>query len=131
MDSRLRTLVKERASHACDYCRVPESLSYDPFHIEHIVAKKHRGGDDDGNLCLACQNCNLHKGSNLSGIDPDSGKVVELFHPKRDAWEDHFIFRGPYIDRKTPTGRATVHVLAMNDDDQVAIREALGLYDAE
>lgn len=128
MDSQLRAFVKERARYRCEYCLVPESLSYHPFHVEHVIAVKHRGSDDKSNLALACRNCNLHKGPNLSGVDLDSDEVVTLFNPRKDTWSEHFICRGPYFDGKTPAGRATVQVLAMNDEDQVAIREALGLY---
>ena len=131
MDAAARTLVRERAKHRCKYCLVPEALSYHTFHIEHVIPIKHRGSDDDSNLCLACRNCNLHKSSNLSGLDPDSGELTPLFNPRVDNWTEHFIFRGPYIDGTTPVGRATIYVLAMNDDDQVAIRDALRLYSAD
>jgi 5-methylcytosine-specific restriction endonuclease McrA len=33
------------------------------------------------NLALACIDCNLQKGPNLSGIDPETRKVTELFIP--------------------------------------------------
>ena len=29
--------------------------------------------------------CNLHKGPNLSGVDPDTGQVVRLFDPRDDG----------------------------------------------
>ena len=60
------------------------------FHVEHIVPRKHKGGDDLGNLCLCCQHCNLHKGANLSGLDPATGQLTRLFHPREDIWEEHF-----------------------------------------
>jgi hypothetical protein len=41
--------------------------------------------------------------------------LVILFHPRRGAWADHFLFRGVRITGTTPTGRATVHVLARSD----------------
>jgi len=37
-------------------------------------------------IALACHRCNLHKGTNLSSIDPDSGDVVSLFRPRDEVW---------------------------------------------
>jgi hypothetical protein len=66
-----------------------------------------------------------HKGPNLTGIDPVGGKLVPLFHPRRDAWTDHFEFQGPRIVGLTATGRATVYVLAMNDERRIERRAEL------
>jgi hypothetical protein len=35
-------------------------------------------------------NCNSSKSNTVDGIDPDSGVVVSLFNPRRQAWYDHF-----------------------------------------
>ncbi len=51
--------------------------------IEHIVPKIHGGTDSPDNLALACIDCNPHKGTNLTGIDPEMGEVTGLFHPRR------------------------------------------------
>jgi hypothetical protein len=40
-------------------------------------------------LALACCYCNRYKGPDLSGIDPNSGEVVPLFHPRRQQWDEH------------------------------------------
>jgi hypothetical protein len=126
MDEAVRKFVRERAEYRCEYCGLHEDDDAYTFHVEHIVARKHGGSDDDGNLALACQQCNLHKGPNLSGIDPPSRKIVELFHPRKDVWVEHFSFQDYRIAGLTPSGRATVHVLNMNDLDRINIREALG-----
>jgi hypothetical protein len=98
-----------------------------PHQIEHIVARQHGGSDDTENLALACHRCNLHKGPNLSGIDPMTGAVEVLFHPRRDRWPGQFMYRGPYIQGLTPSGRATVEVLALNDPRRLELRmELLG-----
>ena len=98
-----------------------------PHQIEHIVARQHGGSDDVENLALACHRCNLHKGPNLSGIDPETGEVEVLFHPRRDRWEDHFVYRGAYILGLTASGRTTVAVLALNDARRLGLRgELLG-----
>jgi hypothetical protein len=74
---------------------------------------------------LACNRCNASKGPNRTGIDPNTGEIVILFHPRRDAWTEHFQFAGPRIVGLTPTGRTTVHVLAMNDERRVERRVEL------
>lgn len=62
------------------------------------------------------------QGTKLSGIDPESGDTVKLFHPRQNEWDDHFNFDGINIVGLTPCGRATVRVLNMNDDDRLELR---------
>jgi len=127
MDDALRERVRRRAGSRCEYCRGrQEDYPVFRFHVEHVIAEKHGGTDDEENLALACQQCNLHKGSNLSGIDPDTNTVVLLFHPRKNDWNEHFSAHGSRIVGLTPTGRATVRVLNINDDDRVRLRAELG-----
>jgi hypothetical protein len=95
------------------------------YHVDHIVAKQHDGSDNVDNLALACHLCNLKKGTNLSGIDPLTGQVVSLFHPRREKWSGHFIFQGAEICGLSASGRATVHVLALNDPDRIELRREI------
>jgi 5-methylcytosine-specific restriction endonuclease McrA len=126
MDASTRSLVRSRAGNCCEYCRLPQSaVPLATFHVEHVRAQQHGGSDDSHNLALACQHCNLHKGPNLAGIDPETDQIVPLFNPRRDVHSEHFAFRGTLIVGLTPTGRATVNVLAMNSDEQLDIRSAL------
>ncbi len=125
MDAATRELVRQRAGNRCEYCLLRQEQSGLSHHIEHIVAKQHGGSDDPGNLALACNRCNASKGPNLTGIDAASNEVVSLFHPRWDVWTDHFEFSGPRIAGLTPTGRATVSVLAMNDERRVERRAEL------
>ncbi|MFZ0962513.1 MAG: HNH endonuclease [Terriglobia bacterium] len=104
---------------------LPQAYSELTHHVEHIVAKQHGGSDDADNLALACHRCNLRKGPNLTGVDPLSRELVPLFHPRRDQWAEHFLFRGVRIMGITPIGRATVHVLAMNDARRLELRSEL------
>ena len=69
--TQVRTQVRERAHNACEYCHLHQDDSpLAVLHIEHIIPKVHGGTDDLDNLALACIDCNLHKGTNLTGIDP-------------------------------------------------------------
>lgn len=94
------------------------------LHIEHIRPRKHGGSDHESNLCLASIDCNLHKGSNLTGIDPLTGALTELFHPRLQRWEDHFAWEGIRITGNTAVGRTTIQVLNMNSNDQLDVRMA-------
>ena len=69
MDTATRERVRKRAAECCEYCRISGEFFQLPFQIEHIIAKKHHGSDQESNLAFACDRCNLHKGANLSGID--------------------------------------------------------------
>jgi 5-methylcytosine-specific restriction endonuclease McrA len=82
--------VQRRAVYRCEYCGVPQAAFRRPFHLEHIIARQHGGGTVPENLALACWQCNLKKGPNLTGIDPETGRVTRLFHPRKDNWQDHF-----------------------------------------
>jgi hypothetical protein len=128
VDETIREAVAGRAGRACEYCRIREQDDAYSFHVEHIIALKHGGASVLDNLAYACQHCNLHKGPNLSGIDPHLGQVVILFHPRRDSWEDHFALEESRFVGLTPTGRATVRVLAMNDPDRIHLRQIIGIH---
>ena len=118
-----RQRVRQRAGNRCEYCHTrQDDEPFITYQVEHVVPKQHGGLDDEENLALACPQCNLHKGPNLSGIDPETGAIEPLFHPRRQAWDEHFEARGPYLSGITPTGRATARVLAMNDEARVDLR---------
>jgi hypothetical protein len=106
-------------------------MSAAAFHVDHIIPKQHGGTDDPSNLALACYHCNLRKGPNLTGIDPDTGALVPLFHPRQERWDTHFALRETYIVGLTPTGRTTVRVLQMNAVDRVQLRAALRIHQSQ
>jgi hypothetical protein len=96
-----------------------------PFPIDHVIARQHGGRTEAANLAIACLHCNSHKGPNIAGLDPKTGKLTQLFHPRRHKWSRHFRFSGPLIFGRTAIGRTTVAVLALNDPNFVAVRLAL------
>ena len=125
ISANVRAQVRERAQNACEYCHLDQNDSpLAALHVEHIIPKVHGGTDDLDNLALACIDCNLHKGTNLTGIDPETDEIIELFHPRRQVWEDHFEWQEVYLAGKTGTGRTTIRVLAINSEDQVALRSS-------
>jgi hypothetical protein len=126
MDAPTRRLVRQRAQDRCEYCRLPQAAQpFVTFHVEHIRAKVHGGSDDPENLCVACERCNAFKGTNLSGVDPETGNVERLFDPRHQAWPEHFELRGALILGLTATGRTTVSVLMMNEGRRVQLRAEL------
>jgi hypothetical protein len=74
---------------------------------------------------LACIDCNLCKGANLTGIDPSTGSVTLLFDPRNQQWDEHFKWRGYRIIGRTDVGRATVNCLDLNSNDRLMIRLAV------
>ena len=126
MDAKTRHDVRERAGQRCEYCQLHQDQSpLVPLQIEHVIPKKHGGTDTEDNLALACIDCNLAKSSNLTGIDPDTGRITVLFHPRTETWSAHFEQRGLLILGKTDVGRTTVRVLNMNADEQLQLRDVL------
>jgi len=125
ISAQTRSQVRERAENACEYCRLHQNDSpLAALHVEHIIPRIHGGNDDMDNLALACIDCNLHKGTNLTGIDPETNEITQLFHPRRQSWADHFEWQGIYLAGKTATGRTTIRVLKINSEDQVALRSS-------
>jgi hypothetical protein len=126
MDAATRRTVRIRASHCCEYCRLPQSATpFATFHVEHILAQQHVIDDSIANLALSCPDCNRYKGPNLTTIDIESQRIVPLFHPRLDQWEEHFEFQGALIVAKTVIGRATIRLLEMNSIERVEMRQTL------
>jgi hypothetical protein len=121
----LRQLVRERAEDRCEYCLIPEAVTFAPHWIDHIVAEKHGGKTEAENLANSCVLCNQHKGSDLSSVDPQTGEIVVLFNPRRDCWADHFRLVGTRIEPLTPTGRVTERLLQFNHPDRLEERRLL------
>ena len=121
----LESEVRDRAAGHCEYCSFPEAAAALPFHLDHIIAQKHKGQTESENLAWACFSCNLRKGPNIAGLDSESGELTRLFHPRFDNWSDHFVWDGVWLRGKTPIGRTTIAVLDINHPDSLGVREAL------
>jgi 5-methylcytosine-specific restriction endonuclease McrA len=125
MHGSVKDEARRRALGRCEYCHVPDAHVLTPFQADHVIARKHRRSDELINIAYSCLRCNLHKGSNLTGIDPHTGKVTRLYNPRRQNWSRHFRWEAAVIVGKTSVGRTTVEVLAMNNPDRLAVREEL------
>ena len=116
-------MVEDRANRQCEFCEIhQENEPFFRFHVDHVIARQHGGETVSGNLALACHFCNRHKGPNLASIDPSSGDLVSLFHPRSDVWAEHFERLGDRIEGRTAVGRATATLLRMNAPNRRALR---------
>lgn len=126
MDRAIEQTVRRRAGGLCEYCQLPADRSPLRFAIDHIVARQHRGLTTASNLALCCMGCNLHKGPNLTGLDPPgTGKVVRLFNPRIDDWSKHFRWNVGELVGLTPIGRVTIYVLDINNSLRIRLRRSL------
>jgi len=125
MDATLERLVRQRGAGRCEYCRLPQAGTRVPLEIDHVIARKHRGRTVSGNLALSCYYCNVYKGPNLTGLDPATGQMTRLYHPRRHKWSYHFRFDGSILMGRTAIGRTTIDVLRMNHPQIVALRDIL------
>lgn len=122
-----KALVRSRARGCCEYCRSQECFATQSFSVEHIIPLQAGGESQPENLALACQGCNNHKYIKTEDLDPSTGEVAPLFHPRRQRWRDHFIWSYDFgrILGLTPTGRATVDALHLNREGLVNLRRIL------
>ena len=48
-----------------------------------------------------------------------------MFNPRLQNWKRHFRWRGAILVGKTKCDKATIHVLNINNEDRVKLRELL------
>jgi hypothetical protein len=121
----LRLLVANRAGWRCEYCRLRDLDSYFSHQFDHIISSKHGGQSIFANLAYTCVRCNVFKGTDVGSINPQNGKLVAFFNPRRERWASHFVLRGAVIEPLTAEGAATARVLQFNLDKRVAERRLL------
>lgn len=123
----IKTQIKLRAHHCCEYCWSQEHFSPDTFSIEHIIPVAKGGPSDPQNLANACQGCNNRKYTSTDAVDPLTGELVTLYHPRLHQWSEHFAWNEDYtlILGLTATGRATVKRLVLNRRGVVNLRRLL------
>lgn len=122
-----RQFIQKRANGCCEYCLSQAKFSPDSFSIEHVVPRSKGGTSDLDNLAVACQGCNNFKYSHTEAIDPVTGELVPLYHPRRENWKKHFAWSrdATQLLGLTPTGRATIDRLQLNRDGVVNLRRVL------
>jgi hypothetical protein len=121
----LRRLVQERAASKCEYCQLQAQVAFYPHEIDHIIAEKHGGKTESENLAYTCWRCNRHKGSDLGSFDPQTNDFCFLFHPRQQAWLEHFQFQSAQLIGLTAIGRTTVQLLQLNSLERLSERQRL------
>ena len=124
ISSLLRKQVLSRSNYYCEYCKTSSRITGMPLIVEHVYPKSLGGKDHESNLAAACYRCNEFKGVKTHGIDPASGYIVELFHPRIQVWDEHFTWvnGGVSVAGLSDRGRATVIALRLNNEDVVSAR---------
>jgi hypothetical protein len=126
MNADLEAAVRDRARNTCEYCLIPQTAEITDHQIDHVIARKHAGETTLENLAVSCFHCNVHKQTDLTGIDPDTRAITPLFNQRTDRWVDHFrLLSDGSIIAKTAVGRVTVYVLKMNESESVTLRGLL------
>ena len=121
----LQRQIRSRFANCCVYCRTAVSLTVTTFEFEHIVPLSKGGETTFENLCLACPSCNRYKATRQTATDPTTQEEVELFHPQKQSWTNHFEWNeeATEIVGLTLIGRATVVVLKMNRPQLLRVRQ--------
>ncbi|MCA9997307.1 MAG: HNH endonuclease [Anaerolineales bacterium] len=123
----LKQQVMEDAKYRCGYCLTQQRIIGRPLSMEHLLPVARGGETTRANLWLACRRCNEFRGARTEALDPMTGTMATLFNPRTQSWSTHFIWSddSTEIIGLTPTGRATVATLRLNNAD---IKQARGLW---
>lgn len=126
ISAELIRVVRQRASNACEYCRLPQASQEATFHIDHIQPRKLGGETTLENLALACVTCSLKKSARTHVSEGESTPFVPIFNPRNQMWDEHFRWMKDWrIQGLTPCGRATAEALGMNRPTIISIRSLL------
>lgn len=125
VSARLRRLVFQRAHGVCEYCLIHQEDACFSFHVDHIISRKQRGATTSANLALSCLRCNVAKGTDPGAFIGRPPRLVRLFHPRQDRWDEHFRLSAARIVPITEEGQATVRLLDLNAPDRLLLRRTL------
>jgi hypothetical protein len=84
----------------CCYCGIADPSTHGlDWDVEHIVARRRRPEFmfTPANLAVACRECNVHKGSKETLVDPacmvypTTGDAFLVVHPHFDDWSEHIL----------------------------------------
>ena len=120
----LRRQVRARARELCEYCRC--SARFTTAAPLRLVSRPREAGGEAilENLAWACPWCNACKYAKTHAPDSQTGRLVPLFHPRRQRWSRHFTWSEDFIVviGRTATGRATVEALHLNRPELLNLR---------
>ncbi len=122
-----KKIIVERAKGCCEYCLSQARFAMQSISVEHIIPKSKGGKTTLNNLALACQGCNNYKYNKTECHDPINNKLIALYNPRQQVWNQHFAWNENFtiVIGLTPTGRATVEALKLNLEGVVNLRQVL------
>jgi hypothetical protein len=123
----IREKIETRAEGLCEYCLCPLEFSSNPFSVEHISPVSKGGTDDLENLALACQGCNNYKAAKTEAFDSISQSVAGFYNPRKDVWNEHFVWNEDFTEivGLTAKGRVTVIAFKLNRETVINLRRIL------
>jgi hypothetical protein len=123
----IRRIVAARARGYCEYCLCSEDFATQSFTVEHIQPRQAGGETILENLAWSCFGCNGHKHTKTQAVDPETGENSPLYHPRQQAWSEHFSWSDDFTEivGKTAEGRATVEALRLNRFGVVNLRRLM------
>ena len=124
ISTHIKNQVIFRSEFKCEYCLLPEKVSFYNFHIDHIRPLKHGGSSLIDNLAYCCTDCNHFKGTDIGSFENED-IIVRFFNPRKDNWQDHFEIIDDSIIGKTDVGNVTIRIFKFNEIDRLIFRKEL------
>ena len=109
--------------HLCCYCGLPDPAVHGlDWDVEHIAPRKlhPRFMFTPANLAVACRECNQHKGSKETLLDPSvsvyplKADAFLIVHPHFDDWTEHILRDHLAYAAFTPKGEWTIKECNLN-----------------
>jgi hypothetical protein len=74
-----------------------------------------------------CSFCNRAKGTDIASLVPGTDRLVRLFNPRLDRWEQHFRVNSESsaIEPLSDSAAATAQLLGMNQLERILERQSL------
>lgn len=96
----------------------------------YVPHRSHRqpetaGATTSANLALSCLRCNVAKGTDPGAFIGRPPRLVRLYHPRQDRWDQHFRLAAARIIPLSDEGHATVRLLDLNAADRLLLRKNL------
>jgi hypothetical protein len=122
--NQIKNQIASRAGFKCEYCLLPDKVSFYNFHIDHIKSLKHGGSSDLDNLAYCCPECNHFKGSDVGSFWKDD-ELIRFYNPRKDEWQEHFELLEGAILGKTEIAKVTERIFKFNEIDRLIFRQEL------
>lgn len=115
----IRTLVRQRAQGACEFCGVTEADTGGALTVDHFQPRARGGSDTPENLLYCCYRCNQYK----ADYWPTQPQEPHLWQPRHELMEQHLLLlANGTLYPITAVGAFTLRRLRLNRPPLVAYR---------